>query len=69
MEATHYQVMVRVVSCVPDFQVLEQTNVCAQDVIGLVSHLLSTSLLGPCMAVLKPRLMQWEEVSAHNLYP
>ena len=40
-EATQDQVVVCVVTCVPDRHVLEQTTVYAQDVVGPGAHLLA----------------------------
>ena len=66
-EAPQNQVMVRVVLRVPDRHIMEQTTKCAQDVVGTGSHLPSTSVHGPCLAVLQSRLMPWEEMSAYVL--
>ena len=61
-KAPQYQVIICVVPCVPDRYVLEQTTVCAQDVVGPGEHLLAA-----CAAVLQPRLVLWEEVADHVL--
>ena len=66
-EAPQYQVVVRVMPCVPACHVLEQTTVCAQDVVGPGAHLPAAPVHGPRSAVLQPRLVLWEEVSAHVL--
>ena len=42
---------------------MEQTTVCAHDVVGPGAHLPAAPVHGLCMAVLQPRLVPWEEVS------
>ena len=63
-EATQYQVVFRVVPCIPDCYVLEQTNFCAQDIIDPGAHLPAALVHGPCDDVLQQRIFQWEEVVA-----
>ena len=67
MEAPQKQVVVCVVSRVLDQYVLEQTTVSVQDVVGTGEHLPSAPELGPCVAILQPRLVTWEEVDTHVL--
>ena len=69
VEVPHDQLVVRDFSCIPDCHVLKQATVCYQDVVNPGAHLLSSLLHGPCPVVLQPRLVPWEEVSAHFLYP
>ena len=67
VEAPQDQVVVCFVSHGPYRYVLEQMNVCAQDVVGLVAHLPVAPVHGPCAAILQPRLVPWEEVAAYVL--
>ena len=66
-DATHNQVVVCVMSCVPYHQVMEQATIYAHDLVGPGAHLPTALVHGPCPAVLQPRLLPWEEVSAHVL--
>ena len=61
-EETQNQVMVCVVQCIPDRYVLEQTAVCAQDVVSTGEKLPSPEKHAPCPDVPQPRLAPWEEV-------
>ena len=67
MEAPQDQAVVCVVPCVLDHYVLEQTTVCAHNVVGKGAHLPAAPVHGPCVAVLQPRLVLWEEVADHVL--
>ena len=61
--------MVRVVPCVLDLHILEQTTVYAQDVVGPGGHFLSSAAHAPRPTVLQPRLVPWEEVPAQIFQP
>ena len=61
------QLVVCVMPCVLDLYVLEQTNVCDQDIIGPGAHIPAAPMHDPCTAVLQPRLLLREEVAAHVL--
>ena len=61
-EATQDQILVCVVPYVPDRHVMEKMTVCAQDVVGPVSHLLYPAEHTPCPYFPQPRLAPWEEM-------
>ena len=67
MEVSQDQVVVCVVTCVPDRYILEQTTVCAQDMVSLGAHLPAAPVHGPCVVVLQPQLVLWEKVCAYVL--
>ena len=67
IEEPQEQVVVCVVTCILERYVLEQTTVCAQDVVGPGAHLPAAPVNGPCAVVIKPRLVPWEKVAAHVL--
>ena len=69
METTQDQVMVCVVSCVLDHHVLEQTEVCNQDVVGPGAHLLFSESHASRLAVLQTKLVSWEEVTDNVFKP
>ena len=66
-EATHDQVVIRVVYYAPNHHVIEHMTLCSQDVVGPGAHLMSALVHGSCLAVLQPRLVPWEKVAAHVL--
>ena len=69
IEAPQHQVIVRVVPCIPNRQVIGQMTVYAQDLVGPGAHLLSYVEHAPRLAVLQPRLVSWEEVTSHVFQP
>ena len=54
VEAPQDQVVVRVIPGIPERYILEQTNVCDEDVVSLGAHLPSAPVHSPCAAVLQP---------------
>ena len=68
-DATQDQVMVCAGPCVSDRHVLEQTMVCAQNVVGPVVQLPYSAENALCLAVLQPWLVSWEEVPIRVLKP
>ena len=61
--------MVHVLTFVMDQQVVEQTEVCYQDVVVPGVNLLSFAAHAPSPTVLQPRLVTWEEVPAQIFQP
>ena len=66
-ESPQDQVVFRVVPCVPYCYILQQTNVCAQDVVGPGAHLPAAPVHVPCVAILQPQFVPWEELADHVL--
>ena len=66
-EAHQYQVVVRVVSHVPNHNVLEQTTLFAQDAVSLGVHHPAAPVHGLCTAILQLRHVPWEEMAGHVL--
>ena len=67
VEATQNQVVLYVVPCVLDRHVLEQTTVCAQDVVGTGAQLLYPAEYALCPSIPQSQLAMWEEVPTHVL--
>ena len=67
MEATQNQILECVVPCIPDRHVLEQTTICAHDLVGTGAHLTAPADHVPCTPSPQPRLALWEEMRTHVL--
>ena len=60
-------VMVRVLSLVPDVHVLEQSEICSEDIICPGTDLSSIPTHAPHAPILQTKLTPWEDLQAHIL--